>query len=232
MVTLKDAKEATTSIVKTLQPLSVILFGSVAKDGAGTDLDILVVTEDESESREKSEILLHKCLKKFYRRFDIDPFVIPRSLLKEYYFKGSPFLRLISSEGRILYMKNAVQEWIAQSKNELEMADYLMKGEFFRGACYHAQQSIEKILKAALIRKGWDLEKTHSIERLKAIGEDYGLKLSISDEDLIFVDSICRGRYPAEAGLLPLGEPTEKDAKKAVTIARRISREMLKQIKL
>ena len=129
-------------------------------------------------------------------------------------------------------MKNAVQEWIAQAKNELEMADYLMKGKFFKGACYHAQQSIEKILKAALLRKGWDLEKTHSIERLIAIGEDYGLKLSITDEDLIFVDSIYRGRYPAEAGLLPLGEPTEKDAKKAITLARRINREMLKQIKL
>ncbi len=39
---------------------------------------------------------------------------------------------------------------------------------------------------------------------------------------MIFIDSIYSGRYPADAGLLPLGEPTESDAEKAVKIAKRL----------
>lgn len=33
MVTLEDARKATDSIVKTLHPFSVVLFGSVAREG-------------------------------------------------------------------------------------------------------------------------------------------------------------------------------------------------------
>ncbi|MBN2373757.1 HEPN domain-containing protein, partial [bacterium] len=70
--------------------------------------------------------------------------------------------------------------------------------------------------------KGWELEKIHSLERLIALAEDYNIKTGISDEEIIFIDSIYRSRYPGEAGLLPLGDPSESDAKKAVNIAKRI----------
>ena len=66
------------------------------------------------------------------------------------------------------------------------------------------------------------MEKTHSIERLIAIGIDYKIKSNLSDEEIVFIDSIYRGRYPAEAGLLPLGEPSGEDAERAVNIAKRI----------
>jgi len=36
MVALKDAKEATDVIVRSARPVSVILFGSVAREGTGT----------------------------------------------------------------------------------------------------------------------------------------------------------------------------------------------------
>jgi hypothetical protein len=38
-------------------------------------------------------------------------------------------------------------------------------------------------------------------------------------EEIQYIDSIYRGRYPGEAGLLPLGEPDSKDADKAIAIA-------------
>ena len=232
MVTLKDAKEATESIVETLRPVSVVLFGSVAMEGTGTDLDLLVVTDDESDVAGDSNLLLHRCLKKFYKRFAIDSFVIPRSLLHEYYFRGSPFLRRIAREGKILYMKDAVREWLKQAEEESSMADYLLQGGYFKGACYHAQQSIEKSIKARLFTKGWELEKTHSLARLVAIGEDYKLSFELSDEEIVFVDSIYRGRYPAETGLLPYGEPSRADAGKAVGIARRIFKEMQSEVEV
>ncbi len=226
MVTVEDAKEVTDSIVKRLRPVSVILFGSIAREGFGTDLDLLVITDDKSGSAGDTGLLLHKCLKRFYKKFAIDPFIIPRSLLNKYYSKGSPFLRLIAREGRVLYMKDAVKEWIKHSGDELNMAVYLLQGGFFKGACYHAQQSIEKSIKAGLLNKAWELEKTHSIERLIAIGKDYKIKLKLSDKEMLFIDSIYRGRYPAEAGLLPLGEPSKADAEKAVNLAKRVSKEI------
>lgn len=224
LVTLKDAKEATNSIVKTLQPVSIVLFGSVAREGIGEDLDLMVITDDKSGITGNYNLLLHKCLKRFYKKFAIDTLVISLSLLNEYSLKRSPFLKMIYKEGRALYMKNAVQEWLKQAEEELNMAEYLLQGGYCKGACYHAQQSIEKSIKSRLFKKGWDLENTHSIERLIAIGKDYKIRLNISDEEIVFIDSIYRGTYPAEAGLLPLGEPSDADARKAVSIAKRIFR--------
>lgn len=231
VVTIKDAKKATESIVKTLQPLSVVLFGSVAREGIGADLDLLIVTDDNSRTNGNPDMVIHRCLKKFYRRFAIDPFVISLPLLTEYYFKGSPFLNLIYKEGRALYMRNALQEWLKQSEDELNMAEYLFKGGYFKGACYHAQQSIEKAIKTRLLKKGWILEKIHSVDRLVAIGKDYKIKFNLSDEEIVFIDSIYRGRYPAEAGLLPMGEPSEADVKRAVSIARRIFKDVQTALK-
>ena len=122
-------------------------------------------------------------------------------------------------------MNNHVKEWLRQSDEELRTARYLLAGNFYRSVCYHAEQSIEKHLKAHLIAKGWDLEKTHSIRRLMAIAEDYGLSFDIEESDIVFIDSIYRGRYPGEAGLLPHGEPDGDDAKYAVKIASHLMKE-------
>lgn len=222
MVTLKDAKEVSEVIHKEFAPVLIIVFGSTAREGSGNDLDLLVILDDRGKSFDNVDLLMHKCVKDFYKKFAIDPFVVPLSAFREHYLKGSPFLRLILKEGRILYMKNAVKEWMGQVDDELKMAQYLFDGDFYKGACFHSQQAIEKALKALLLNKGWELEKTHSIERLIYLLRGYKIKIDITDEDMVFIDSIYRGRYPAEAGLLPLGEPTKADAQKAVSIAERI----------
>ncbi len=75
-----------------------------------------------------------------------------------------------------------------------------------------------------LIRRGWELEKTQTIERLVIICDDYNIIIDMTDEDIAFIDSIYRGRYPSEAGLLPYGDPSEGDAEKAVKLAKNIHR--------
>lgn len=219
MVTLNDAKEVAAEIVKGFDPLMVTLFGSVARERSGNDLDLLVVMEDAKYHGIETDSLLQRSLGKFYRRFDIDPFVMPVSKYLEHLHSGEPFLNTALKEGRVLYMNNHVNEWLRQSDEELRTARYLADGNFHRSACYHAEQSIEKYLKAHLIEKGWDLEKTHSIRRLLAIAEDNGLRFDLEEADIVFMDSIYRGRYPAEAGLLPHGEPDSEAAERAVKIA-------------
>ena len=63
------------------------------------------------------------------------------------------------------------------------------------------------------------MEKTHDIDRLLEIGKKLKIKLAVPDEDVEFINSIYEGRYPSEAGLLPYGQPSDKDAERAVKIA-------------
>ena len=226
MVTLQDANEVSTAIVETIRPVSVLVFGSVAKKSMGKDLDLLVIVDDRTEIKGDIHLVVNRCLKKFYKRFAIDPFIIPVSIFHDYYSRGSPFLELILKEGRSLYMRNAVEECLKQAHDELNMAEYLLGGRFFRGSCFHSQQSIEKSIKARLLKEGWELERIHSIERLVTIGEKYNIKIDLSDEEVVLIDNIYRGRYPAETGLLPLGEPSEAEAQKAFEIAKRIFKEV------
>ena len=76
MVTLREARVVTDSIVKRLHPLSVILFGSVARQETGEDLDLLIIVEDTPETMYDLNVRLGKSLRRFYKRFDIDPFII------------------------------------------------------------------------------------------------------------------------------------------------------------
>jgi HEPN domain-containing protein len=226
MATIKDAKIISDAIVKAINPVSISIFGSCAKYGSGEDLDLLIIFDDTIESSGDINLIIHKCLKTYYKDFAIDPFIIPASLFKEYYLRGSPFLRLILREGRPLYMRGVLEEWFKQAEDELKMAVYLLDGGFFRGSCLHSQQCIEKSIKARLLKEGWELERIHSIERLISIGEKYNIQIGLSDEEVVFIDNIYKGRYPAESGLLPFGEPSGSDADKAANLAKRIFEEM------
>ncbi len=214
MVNIEDAREVANNLAVRLSPVAVILFGSVARSGKGADLDMLVVTEQE-EMRETVDL----CLRDYSRLYPIDCFVASTRMLNEKFREGSPFLNLIQKEGRILYMKSTLNEWIDLAKEDFRQANYLLKGNFYRGACYAAQQAVEKALKASLLKKGWDLEKINHIRRLLSICEDYGVQVEWQDADVDFMDSIYRGRYPAEEGLLPLKNPDEEEASRAISIA-------------
>jgi HEPN domain-containing protein len=126
------------------------------------------------------------------------------------------------SQGKVLYMGEIIGDWLRQARDECDMARYLNKGGYFRGACYHAQQAIEKYFKACLLKAGWQLEKTHSIQRLSAIMEQFNLPSMMDEDTIAFIDSIYRGRYSAEQGLLPMGEPQADEAAKACAIAEKL----------
>jgi HEPN domain-containing protein/predicted nucleotidyltransferase len=214
MVTIEHAKQVAEVLVEKISPLSVIVFGSVAKLGEGSDLDIFVVTEQDDMLNE-----VRKCLRDYNNRFAIDYFVASRHMVTEKFREGSPFLNLIQKEGRVLFMKNSIKEWNGLVIEDLKQAKYLLDGNFFRGACFAAYQASEKAIKANLLKRGWDLEKSHNIRRLFSISEDYNAKIVCDDDDIDFMDSIYRGRYPAEEGLLPLKAPTRKDAMRIIKIA-------------
>jgi HEPN domain-containing protein/predicted nucleotidyltransferase len=217
MAAIEEAKEVVAKLAKDVSPIAIILFGSTARSGSGNDLDLLVVTEQEGMYER-----VGASLREFYRRFSIDYFVATPDTITEEFRKGSPFLAVVQKEGRLLFMRDSVREWVQLAKEDLGQAEYLFAGEFYRGSCLAAQQAVEKALKAALLQKGWELERIHNIRRLLSISEEFGLNIMCKDKDIDFMDSIYRGRCPAEEGLLPLKYPTADDARRAIATAKNI----------
>ena len=212
MVTLKEAKEVAKRLIEEIEPEALIVFGSVAREGKGEDLDLLIVTDKEEDT-------VKKALKPFYHQFAIDYLTVTAKTLDEEFKKGSPFLRLIQREGRALYMKDSLRQWRELALEDFAQARYLFEGGYWRGVCFNAQQAMEKAIKAELLARGWELERIHNIRRLLTITKDYGISVKIEDEDIDFIDAIYRGRYPAEEGLLPLKTPSREDAERALRIA-------------
>lgn len=217
IATLEDAREVTSIIVQALDPQLVLAFGSIGRTGTGNDLDLLIVADGE-----RREERLTAVLKPFASRIAIDPLVIDEVTFCERLRGGSPFLASLVRDGRRLYMKNAQSSWMDDAREEIRSAEYLARGGFSKAACYHAQQAVEKAFKARLLARGWVLEKVHSVRRLAAMAAEYRIPVPLGDAEIDFIDGINRGRYPGEASLLPLGDPTDEDARRAIEAARAV----------
>jgi HEPN domain-containing protein len=59
-------------------------------------------------------------------------------------------------------MRNEAEAWLKISAEDLQAAEILLERKLFRMACYHAQQSIEKIMKAILTDREIDFPRTHN----------------------------------------------------------------------
>ncbi|MBM4065313.1 MAG: HEPN domain-containing protein [Planctomycetes bacterium] len=216
MPVLDDVREVVNVIKKNSNPDAIILFGSIAKEAKGKDIDLLIIGNKSDEKK------IAKSLYPFFKKYPLDTFFVSKKKLKELYYHGSPFLRLIQKEGRLLYMHNSLKDWHDSGLEDFRQAEYLCEGGFYRGACFSSQQAIEKFVKWVLLKKGWELEKIHSIRRLAAIAENFGINIPLQDDEIDFIDSVYKGIYPGEEGLLPLGAPTQKDAKRALQAAKKV----------
>ncbi len=62
-----------------------------------------------------------------------------------------------------------VEEWIKMADEDYLWAQASLKEEIFKGACFAAQQSAEKYLKAYIIAHNLSFEKIHDLKRLVGI---------------------------------------------------------------
>ena len=127
-------------------------------------------------------------------------------------------------------MRKVTEQWIHDAEDELSSARILPANGKTRTACFHSQQCVEKCLKALIIEKGERPEKTHDILELGSHARRAGWGIDLEMEDAVFLNSIYKGRYPSEEGLLPHGEPREQDARRAVSAAESAFRSMKKAI--
>jgi HEPN domain-containing protein len=110
-------------------------------------------------------------------------------------------------------MKAITREWLARAADDLAAARLLLtQADLTNVVAFHAQQAVEKVLKAAIEELHLDLVRTHSLTRLyELVRSHYPI---VDDVDMldrleaVYIDT----RYPGEMGLLPYGKPAPKEA--------------------
>ncbi|HZT30939.1 MAG TPA: HEPN domain-containing protein [Bryobacteraceae bacterium] len=109
-------------------------------------------------------------------------------------------------------------EWVAKAESDLTAAAALLRTEDCPTdvVCFHAQQAVEKYLKALLTSLQIEFPKTHNIKKLSQILKHrHDLGLSEEEQDKL-TDYATTARYPG------FGEITLSEARRAVALARRV----------
>ena len=205
-------------LIETLDPQSIILFGSRARQQAeaGADVDLLIVSDAEGRPIDR-RIAVERVLSD--RTLPLDVFVYTPEEMRLLFQAGSPFIEEVIETGRVLYMRKATEVWIREAEDELESARILQKHGKHRGACLHGQQCVEECLKALILDSGERPERTHDLLVLRAHALRLGRGIELAVDDAVFLNSVYKGRYPSEEGLLPHGDPSAEDGEQAVRAA-------------
>lgn len=117
-----------------------------------------------------------------------------------------------------------IQQWVQKADNDLKNATHTLK--LGRAAptdtiCFHAQQCVEKYLKALLIHKDRDFSKTHFLSALlDLLPANLRPDLSTEEQELL-TDYAVSARYPGDWEPISLAE-----ARRAVQVARRIRKQI------
>lgn len=111
-----------------------------------------------------------------------------------------------------------LKSWIAHAEDDYGAATILIRARkpLLYSACFHAQQSAEKYLKALLIYKDRDFPKVHDLNILNDLCSKAGIFVGISEDMLEFLSAYAVGtRYPGD-------EPTLEETKEAIEITKSI----------
>ena len=125
-------------------------------------------------------------------------------------------------------MKKGTKVWLDFADRDLQAARLLVDSEYVSNVVlFHAQQCVEKCLKALLEENGVLVPQIHSVVKLNSlVMEEAGISLNLDEDELDLVDAVyIDTRYPSGLGLLPSGFPTREDAREILRIAERVYNE-------
>ena len=216
---LRTVKDITERLIEYYEPDRIILYGSYGtrKERKNSDIDLLIIKKTEKyliERRIEAERILSD------RLMPIDITIYTPEEVRYLFSVGSPFIEEVMEKGRLLYMRKVTSSWIKDVEDEFDSAVILYEHGKYLGACYHSQQCVEKGLKTLILERGEKPKRIHDIIELHNIVKKMGLEIDITIDDAVYLNSIYKGRYPTEEGLLPHGEPSKEDAEKAIEVSR------------
>jgi len=115
-------------------------------------------------------------------------------------------------------MPDPSEGWVEKAEGDLRTALRELgatEAPNWDAVCFHAQQAVEKYLKALLIKNGDTFPKTHDLRVLFELIAKYIPELKAEREELIWLSfSAVEARYPGESS-------TEEEATRAVEIMQR-----------
>jgi len=121
-------------------------------------------------------------------------------------------------------MNETVREWLEKAEKDYATARRELAAQEtpnYDAVCFHAQQCIEKLMKALLIRQGVVPGKTHDLAYLNQLLTPICPEWSCSLEDLRFLTRAAVAfRYPGEAA-------DREDAAQACDITARLREKLL-----
>jgi HEPN domain-containing protein len=118
------------------------------------------------------------------------------------------------------------RDWVQKAENDLKNAAYTLgMGEDCPTdtVCFHAQQCVEKYLKAFLVLKSINFPKAHDIKELIVLLPSNSRPKLTPEEQRRLTDYATVTRYPGDYEPISLAE-----ARRAVKIARRVRNEFRK----
>lgn len=121
-------------------------------------------------------------------------------------------------------------EWLKSAHDDLLLIEHILADEHLSHlVAFHAQQAVEKSLKALLESANQTVPKTHSLNRLFAL---VNKDIQEIDSELVHtLDGLyIESRYPGEFGLLPDGKPSLADARLFNDFAISVYEDVLKRI--
>ena len=127
-------------------------------------------------------------------------------------------------------MRAFTKEWLKASRDDLMTIEEIIENPHLTHiVAFHAQQCVEKSMKAIIEEEEMDIPKIHKLLKLY---NKVSFVLDDLDEELMsMLDGLyIESRYPGDMGLLPYGKPSIDDAKAfhdfAVTVYDKVCRKL------
>ncbi|MCX6225582.1 MAG: HEPN domain-containing protein [Bacteroidia bacterium] len=130
-------------------------------------------------------------------------------------------------------MKAITREWLESANLDFENIRHIIHDDRLTGhVAFHAQQAIEKSLKASIEEFGQKVPRIHSISKLITICTPF-IDVILDEEVVVALDSLyMESRYPGEFGLLPEGKPSLKMAQKFFDCALEVYEKVWRQLEI
>ena len=115
-------------------------------------------------------------------------------------------------------------DWLRFAAEDFQVAEWALSASIYNQTCFHAQQCVEKTLKAWLLHNGLPAPRVHQMSVLLGLAPP-PLPFSIEvEEGIIGLDRFyIPTRYPdALPGSLPEGMPASSDATEALMLAQQV----------
>lgn len=126
-------------------------------------------------------------------------------------------------------LSEKVNLWIIKADNDIKVIQNLLDAsEVITDAiCFHSQQAAEKYLKAYLVSKGIDPDKTHKIERLIETCLKFEPSFIVLKDAVLLTEYAVEFRYPDDFYI-----PDEDEAHNAFRLAMAVKDFIMKKIVL